>query len=343
MKFGAFDHIDRGLSAISDQYEERLQLAEAYDASGWIRAYHMAEHHGTPLGMAPSPPVFLAALAQRTQRLRFGALVFCLAAYHPYRFYEELCMLDQLSRGRLELGIGRGVSPIELSFLGVSDPKVADAMYAESLEVLLRAFEGGTLDFHGEHYTFDHVPIVMEPFQKPRPPLWYGIGSPGTAVWAAKNRVNLMSNLPSSGVRALCDAFHAEWANIGGDPNERPFFGSTKFTVVADTDREAELLTRSAYAMYGERTQHLARMYNTRKRREWFDDFDQARAAGLIAAGSPATVRDYLAEFIDVSGIDYLAVRVAFGDLTLEQSLHSFQLLSERVFPDLAELAPAAR
>ena len=342
MKFGAFDHIDRGLVPTGEHYENRLRLAEAYDTSGWIHAYHMAEHHGTPLGMAPSPPLFLAALSQRTKTLRFGAMVFCLAAYHPYRFYEELCMLDQLSRGRLELGIGRGVNPTELSFLGISDMKVADAMYAESLEVLLRAFEGGVLNFKGEHYTFDNVPIVMEPYQKPRPPLWYGIGSPGTAVWAAKHRVNLMSNLPPAGVRELRDRFHLEWANAGGEPSEIPFFGSTKFTVVADTDAEAVALARSAYTMYSDHTQHLARMYNRQKRRVWLNDFDEARAAGLIACGSPKTVRDYLANFIDESGINYLAVRVAFGDLTYEQSRHSLDLLTEHVFPDLAELAPAA-
>ena len=68
---------------------------------------------------------------------------------------------------------------------------------------------------------------------------------------------------------------------------------------------------------------------------------DEARAAGLIAAGSPKTVRDYLANFIDESGINYLAVRIAFGDLSLEQSLHSLDLLTEHVFPDLAELASA--
>lgn len=341
MKFGAFDHIDRGIVPTSDQYEARLQLAEAYDASGWIHAYHMAEHHGTPLGMAPSPAVFLAALAQRTETLRFGAMVFCLAAYHPYRFYEEICMLDQLSCGRLELGIGRGVSPIELSFLGIDDTKVADEMYAESLEVLLRAFEGGVLNFKGKHYTFDDVPIVMQPFQKPRPPLWYGIGSPGTTVWAAQHSVNLMSNLVPGDVRVLRDRYYAEWANAGRDPLEFPFFGSTKFTVVADTDAEAVTLARSAYAMYSDHTQHLARMYNTRKRRVWVSDFDEARAAGLIAAGSPKTVRDYLANFIDESGINYLAVRIAFGDLTLDQSLHSLELLAERVFPDLLELAPS--
>jgi alkanesulfonate monooxygenase SsuD/methylene tetrahydromethanopterin reductase-like flavin-dependent oxidoreductase (luciferase family) len=344
MKFGAFDHIDRGIVPVSEHYENRLRLAEAYDESGWIHAYHMAEHHGTPLGMAPSPPVFLAALAQRTTTLRFGAMVFCLAAYHPYRFYEELCMLDQLSCGRLELGIGRGVNPIELSFLGITDMSVADAMYAESLEVLLRAFEGvdGVLNFQGEHYSFDNVPIVMQPYQKPRPPLWYGIGSPGTTVWAAKHGVNLMSNLPPGEVRVLRDRYHLEWANARRDPREMPFFGSTKFTVVADTDAEAEALARSAYAMYSDHTQHLAKMYNTQKRRVWRSDFDEARAAGLIAAGSPATVRDYLADFIDESGINYLAVRIAFGDLTLEQSRRSLDLLTERVFPDLAELAPSA-
>ncbi|HEV8020312.1 MAG TPA: LLM class flavin-dependent oxidoreductase [Candidatus Lustribacter sp.] len=341
MKFGAFDHIDRGIIPTGDLYEERLRLAEAYDSSGWIHAYHMAEHHGTPLGKAPSPPVFLAALSQRTKTLRFGAMVFCLAAYHPYRFYEELCMLDHLSRGRLELGIGRGVSPIELSFLGISDMKVADTMYAESLDVLFRLFDGGVLNFTGEHYRFDNVPIEMQPFQKPRPPLWYGIGSPGTAVWAAKHGVNLMSNLPPDGVRVLSDRYRLEWASAGRDPREFPFFGSTKFTVVADTDAEAVALARSAYAMYSDHTQHLARMYGTRKRREWLSDFDEARAAGLIAAGSPRTVRDYLANFIDESGINYLAVRIAFGDLSLEQSLHSLDLLTEHVFPDLAELAPA--
>jgi alkanesulfonate monooxygenase SsuD/methylene tetrahydromethanopterin reductase-like flavin-dependent oxidoreductase (luciferase family) len=342
MKFGAFDHIDRGNVSTSDQYEDRLRLAEAYDACGWIHAYHMAEHHGTPLGMAPSPPVFLASLAQRTKWLRFGAMVFCLAAYHPYRFYEEICMLDQLSRGRLELGIGRGVNPTELSFLGITDMKVADAMYAESLEVLLRAFAGGTLNFQGEHYTFDDVPIVMQPYQKPRPPLWYGIGSPGTAVWAAKHGVNLMSNLPPGGVRVLSDRYRAEWANAGNDPSAFPFFGSTKFTVVADTDAEAVTLAKAAYAMYSDHTQHLARTYGIRKRREWLSDFDEARAAGLIACGNPKTVRDYLADFIDESGINYLAVRVAFGGLTYEQSRHSLDLLTEKVFPDLAELAPTA-
>src|SRR5262249_58691603 len=97
--------------------EERLQLVEAYDAAGF-HAYHLAEHHATPLGMAPSPGVFLAAVAQRTRNLRFGALVYALPLHHPLRMIEEICMLDHLSGGRVDIGFGRGSSPIELAHFG---------------------------------------------------------------------------------------------------------------------------------------------------------------------------------------------------------------------------------
>src|SRR5262249_40292779 len=93
-------------------YADRLELIEAYDRSG-IYGYHLAEHHSTPLGCAASPGLFLAAMTQRTKTLRFGPLVYLLPFYHPLRLIEEICMLDQMGGGRLELGIGRGVSPFE--------------------------------------------------------------------------------------------------------------------------------------------------------------------------------------------------------------------------------------
>ena len=84
MKFGIFDHMDNSGVSLGQQIEERLRLIEAYDRGGF-HAYHLAEHHGTPLGLAPSPNVFLAAVAQRTKRLRFGPLVYMLPLYHPLR------------------------------------------------------------------------------------------------------------------------------------------------------------------------------------------------------------------------------------------------------------------
>ena len=90
-----------------------------------IHAYHLAEHHATPLGMAPSPSVFLAAVAQRTKRLRFGPMIYALPLYHPLRMIEEICMLDQMSGGRLDVGFGRGASPIELDLFGTNPRRPA--------------------------------------------------------------------------------------------------------------------------------------------------------------------------------------------------------------------------
>src|SRR2546423_9323143 len=113
IKFGVFDHIERRGDSLERLYQGRLELLREYDAAGF-HAYHVAEHHATPLGMAPSPSIFLAAAAQRTQRLRLGTLVYALPLHHPLRMIEEICMLDHLSRGRLDMGFGRGSSPIEL-------------------------------------------------------------------------------------------------------------------------------------------------------------------------------------------------------------------------------------
>ena len=123
MQFGIFDQNDHGPYPLGEQYENRLQLIEFYDRAGF-RTYHMSEHHSTPLNLTPSPSVFLAAVAQRTKRLRLGALVYVLPAHHPLRLAEEICMLDHLSQGRIEVGIGRGASPHELHYFGV-DPDQA--------------------------------------------------------------------------------------------------------------------------------------------------------------------------------------------------------------------------
>ena len=119
MDIGIFDHVDRGAGPLPQFFEDRLALIEAYDRLGFY-SYHVAEHHFTPLGMASSPAVYLSAVAQRSKRLRFGPMVFCLPLYHPLRIAEEICMLDQMSGGRFDLGVGRGISPLESRSYGES-------------------------------------------------------------------------------------------------------------------------------------------------------------------------------------------------------------------------------
>src|SRR5260370_1393903 len=116
MKFAGVDHLDGSGPDRGRQYEDRLRLTEIYEWAGF-HAYHVAEHHGTPLGSAPSPGLFLAAVAQRTTRLRFGPLAYPLGLYHPLRLIAELCMLDVMSVGALELGAGRAASPEQAAFV----------------------------------------------------------------------------------------------------------------------------------------------------------------------------------------------------------------------------------
>src|ERR1700733_3874433 len=150
MKFGVFDHLDRDNQPLGDYYRARLEIIEAYDRLGF-HAYHVAEHHSTPLGMAPSPSVFLSAVAQRTRRLRFGPMVYALPLYHPLRMIEEICMLDQMSGGRLEIGFGRGSSPTELIYYG-QNPEDAQAIYAEALELVVKGLTQRSLTFHGKFF-----------------------------------------------------------------------------------------------------------------------------------------------------------------------------------------------
>ena len=105
LKFGIFDWIEWGDRPASDIYEERLQMLEYADKHGYY-CYHLAEHHITPLSVAPSPTVFLSAACQRTKNIRLGSLVYLLPFYNPLRLLHEICMLDNLSKGRLDIGEG---------------------------------------------------------------------------------------------------------------------------------------------------------------------------------------------------------------------------------------------
>src|SRR5215475_5047592 len=147
VKFGVMDHVDTSGLPLGEHYEARLRLIEAYDRLGF-HCYHMAEHHCTPLASAPSPGLFLSAVAQRTRRLRFGPLVYLLPFYHPLRLIEEICMLDNMSGGRLELGVGRGVSPIEVGFYGV-DPVNGPRQFPEALHVIKQGLTCDVLTFKG--------------------------------------------------------------------------------------------------------------------------------------------------------------------------------------------------
>ena len=146
MKFGVFDHIDDGRARRAGIFGERLALIERYEHAGF-HAYHLAEHHGTPLGHGPSPSVFMAADPAH-DALRLGPLRLLLPLYHPLRLIEEVCMLDHLSDGRLQIGVGAGVSPVEVGFFEVDWDSRRDR-FDETFEILLKGLASDELTHHG--------------------------------------------------------------------------------------------------------------------------------------------------------------------------------------------------
>ena len=118
LQFGWWDHFEqRSDMPLWQQYDERIELIRHAEELGFY-GYHIAEHHLTTLDMAPSPIVFLAAVARRTTKIRLGTMVLCLPLYHPTRLIQEFCMIDQLSHGRFMPGVGRGVRDAEHELFG---------------------------------------------------------------------------------------------------------------------------------------------------------------------------------------------------------------------------------
>jgi alkanesulfonate monooxygenase SsuD/methylene tetrahydromethanopterin reductase-like flavin-dependent oxidoreductase (luciferase family) len=342
LAFGLFDWIDDGGDRAED-YLGRLWLLEHADRAGFW-GYHLAEHHGTPLGGAPSPNVFLAAVAARTTRLRLGPLVSLLPLYNPLRLLEEICMLDQLSRGRLELGVGRGVSPIELGLFGVEAAE-SRAMFEEALQVILMGLTTGRLDFEGTYYRYHDVPVPLRPRQQPYPPLWYPASNPDTVPWIGRHGFNTLSAWISEALfrsqgtttPEQLARYQQELAQHRADSGRlnghvrRPRYGIVRHVHVAETDRRARAEARPAHDRF---FAHFNQLWRERLGHEVYPaDFEAFVDQSFLLVGSPGTVAERVATELRASGGNYFGSVFAFGGLRPERYLRSIDLFAREVMP----------
>jgi alkanesulfonate monooxygenase SsuD/methylene tetrahydromethanopterin reductase-like flavin-dependent oxidoreductase (luciferase family) len=333
LEFGVFDHLDRNDLAPHDLYEQRLKVIELFDRFGFY-AYHVAEHHFTPLGMAPSPSVFLSAVSQRTKQLRFGTFVYALPVHHPLRVLEEICMLDHMSGGRLEIGFGRGSVPFEIAFYG-QNAQERPQIYAERLELILKAFAGGRLTWQGRYDRFENVPMEMAPLQKPHPPLWYGAHSAESAERAAQKGFNIVTNDAPGNARSIIDRYRQVWEWTQSS-NAVPKMGLVRFIVVAETDRDALMIARRAYLRWRSSFVYLSAMHGALPDSPLnVESFDQLIGQGQAIAGSVDTVCAFLRKQMEISGANYLVGQFCFGDLSLDDVLRSVELFAIHIMPKL--------
>lgn len=341
MKFGIFDHMDDSGATLGEQYANRLRLIEAYDRAGFY-AYHLAEHHGTPLGCAPSPGIFMAAVAQRSTRLRFGPLVYLLPLYHPVRLIEEICMLDRMSGGRFELGVGKGVSPIEVGFYG-ADPAQGSRQFAEALEVIRNGLTSGILNHQGDFYRFHGVPMVLTPVQRPHPPLWYGVMSPETTVWTAANQANIVTLQLPREAREITDRYRAEWQKLGNPMSNLPLLGVSRHIVLAEDGDQARHAAQRAYRPWRQNLELLWKQHGVPFRRTMFPaEFADLQNVGGAFAGTPNGAKAFIRKQIDATGANYFLCDLSFGDLTLAEAMRTVNLLASEVLPAFTDREGAA-
>ncbi len=338
MQFGLFDHLDRGVVADSQTYKDRLRVIRTAEDAGFT-GYHLAEHHMTPLGLAPSPSVFLSAVAQATRKIRLGPLVYLLPLYHPLRLIEEICMLDQMSDGRFDIGVGAGVSPYEVGYYGVGDDK--QALYRETLDVLVKGLTQERLNHHSAHHRYDNVPMILRTLQKPMPPLWAGVGSEEGMTFAARHGMNAIGLGPTPRIAGIVKRYTELWSVHAGDPmrafssTATPKMGALRQIHVADTDEQAWAEAGPAYRHWYDSLNWLWREHGTTVSANLAGDLKSGVAAGAVIVGSPETVRAAIAKEKDATGYNYLVLQFAFGTLTVPQVEKSLGLFAEKVMQNV--------
>ena len=260
MKFGVLDHIDDGGLPVGQQFEERLALIERYEQAGF-HAYHLAEHHGTPLGprgrrrASSSPPPRSAR--RRCASGRSSTACRCTTRCGSSR--RSACSTTSATDGCSSAS----APACRRSRSGSSsvDWDSRRERFDETFEILLKGLASDELTHDGPDHHYDAVPMALRPVQQPHPPLWFGISHAGRAEWVAEHEVNVVALLPAVMVRPITDAYRAAWEARGRAPEDIPFMGVSRLIVVADTDDEAMSVARRAYRRWFESINLLWRKY----------------------------------------------------------------------------------
>ena len=347
MKIGLFDHIDRNHLPLATQFDERLRfIAEADDAGFYC--YHVAEHHASPLNSVPVPGVFLGAVARATRRMHLGPMVYLLPLYSPLRMIEEISILDHLSGGRLEVGVGRGVSPFELKHHKIEHEDSRD-IFIDAFDCISAGLVTDKLNYSGKHYEYKDVPIALRPLQTPYPAFWYGSSNATGSTWAGERGLHFVTNGSTVRGKGNILAFREALAKRGGSAQPKAEFkggtaiGITRQIVVADTDEAALRIAEPAWAHYHANLTYLWRM-NTkdelvvRQAVPSSATYPDSLRDGTIIAGSPATVLAKLTQQVAELDINYLLAYMMFGTMPLADALRSLSLFRTEVMPTLASI-----
>lgn len=311
MRYSIFSVVDhyperpRSVGAFYRQILDEVALAERLG----FDSYFLAEHHFHEYGVAPSPPVLLAAAAERTSRIGLGTAVAVLPFHEPVRLAEECAMLDQISDGRVALGVGSGYLAHEFAGFGVA-PQEKRARFDEALAVLERALSGERFSHRGRYFHYEEVRLNVQPVQRPLP-LWVAILNNEAAYHVGRAGRNVMM-VPYAQfddlhqLAAVVSAYRRGRADGGHDPAGGDV-AVTLHTYVAEDDATARAGADEPLKNYVE-----SRLYARQRTLEELD------GKGLVLFGGPETVARRIAAAVR-AGMTHLMLLANFGAMPAEQ------------------------
>jgi len=337
-------------AAIFEQLEQAT-LAEQLGFDGvWL-----TEHNFTGESVYADPIPFAAALAMRTQKIRIGFAVIQLALRHPVRLATQLSLLDNLSRGRLDIGVGRGSIFNEYEFVGYGlRSNDARQRMGEALEVMTRAWTAAPLDFKGKYFTLRLPELRPAPVQQPHPPIWHSVASPASFRHCGEKAVPILTvRLPVAEIGTRLGQY-AEGLSVSGldGPAQlrlRQQAAIWRWVYVGESRAAAEGEFVAALSLTRQHMMHARQAFNPLDFRAdpgllnpWTDPA-YSEAEGIRYALSSGTligtaedVAGQVAELRE-AGVGHLLCQMSFGYLDHERIKRSMRRFGETVIPAFGE------
>ena len=353
---GLLNYFDDVPEAV-DRYESLIREVELAEEMGF--KYHFTiEHQSTHFGQIQSPMVYFAALAQRTSTIRFAQMVLNTTFYHPMRFAMDTAMIDQLSRGRMEVGVGAGPLRFETDRwkLPFSDRR---ERFPEFMEIVKKAWTEERINYQGKIWQLDNAISLPRPYQKPHPPIWYGGRSKWSLEWAVANHANLGAFLRTDQEVAETFGQYRQVCREAGLEDNMPLTYLTRSVYIAETDEqafeEANNYLPQAYAWGEHKYDSIPNLGEYKSEGTQEDQRGQAMFTGtksgvdfwlendLAYVGSPDTVIQRIKEAHKVTGFDILGARFRFGGMSDEMVQDAIRLFGEKVIPAFAQVPASAR
>ena len=345
-EFGMFHEFQRTAGMTEeDAFSVSFEQIDAAERWG-LDAMWLAEIHVAPERSVCSAPLTLAsAIAARTKRIKIGTGVQVLPLCHPLRLAEEVATVDQISHGRLIFGVGRSGFPRTYEAYGVPYGESRER-FAETLEILKRAWTEDSFSYKGKYYSFDNVKLTPKPFQKPWPEIRVAVNSADTFPAIAKLGHGVFVAVRLGTLEELepnITAYRKAWKEAGHPGNGKVFLRAPVY--VAETDQaardEPEESIMYFYRYLGERLEDSATRAGVRAvedraargRRLQTISYEDALREKLIV-GSPERVTDRLLELRDKIGLDGILCEMNCGTkIPHERVMKSLQLLCNEVMP----------